>query len=92
MKLVRDPVFFCKRAAVYCRLEQFDLALMLVWVSCSLLFQKVLLNLWRHISEQFRNALGGLGMEVGGAAASQTDGQQEEQHDNEEPNESADKK
>uniref|UniRef100_A0A915DM45 SGTA homodimerisation domain-containing protein n=1 Tax=Ditylenchus dipsaci TaxID=166011 RepID=A0A915DM45_9BILA len=42
--------------------------------------------------EQLRGALGGLGAQVAGAAASQTDGQQEERHDNEGPNESADKK
>jgi len=27
IKLYRDPIYFCNRAAVYCRLEQFDLAI-----------------------------------------------------------------
>uniref|UniRef100_A0A7E4UYW8 SGTA_dimer domain-containing protein n=1 Tax=Panagrellus redivivus TaxID=6233 RepID=A0A7E4UYW8_PANRE len=27
IKLTRDPVYFCNRAAAYCRLEQFDLAI-----------------------------------------------------------------
>lgn len=27
IKLNRDPIYFCNRAAAYCRLEQYDLAI-----------------------------------------------------------------
>jgi len=34
IKLNRDPIYFCNRAAVYCRLEQYDLAIQASEIAC----------------------------------------------------------